>query len=115
MNKYETLAEAIEEVETLLAFLFTTGLYSASGEMAERLNAAVENLSQYGIGHGAVLLKKVADQLDAKRFSMEYDYTELADDFCRIHVYLKVLKNAMDLRQVGDEAQERRMWKSESE
>ncbi len=102
MSKYENLLDIAEEIEGLLDLLFIGGLYSIQKDIIEKLNHEAGKAGDYGLEYGAKLICRIAEGLEARRHSADYDFTLLSDDCYRLSLYISFLKNGIQMKRVEE-------------
>lgn len=102
MSKCENLLDIVAEVEGLLDLLFIGGLYTIPKDIIEKLNNAAAKSCNYGLECGARLIHRIAGGLETRRHSVDYDYTGLTDDYCKLSLYISALKNRIQIKDIEE-------------
>lgn len=98
MEKYQNIKQLIEDVEDILDSIFVSGLYSARKDVIDRAGNIAAECRKYGLTFASAILVKVADGLETRRHSLEYDYGALVKDYCVLGTYINIFKNKLDLK-----------------
>lgn len=102
MSKCENLLDIVEEIEDLLDLLFIGGLYTIQKDVIEKLNNTAGKSLDYGLEYGAKLICRISEGLETRRHAVDYDYTMLTDDFCKLNLYISFLKNGIQMKRIEE-------------
>ena len=95
MEKYNSILDLINEVESIFEELFLSGLNSVQKETINRIKNIAAKSDNFGFEQAGIILSKISIELEERRHCMHYDYEVLTNEFFKLNLYLSIIKNRL--------------------
>lgn len=103
MINHKAICLLIEDIERIQDSLFMCGLNSAPESISENCSNIAQECKKYGLEFAGERLMCIAEAIDKRRHTVEYNFNDVVHQFCVLSCYLSVVKSKVQLERLKAE------------
>ena len=103
MSDYEIVLQLIDEIQSVLSQLLSSGFMAAHDFTVKELKRLKICAESYNLAYAAEKLGFLYERLEGKRHKFQFDYTECIKEYCMLNEYCSICKNQLNILAVRNQ------------